>query len=70
MLSARNAVRRRAGFEHAWVVGEDLLRARRAGSISSAAAAENAPETRTTCLKQDKNNYRYTENNLYYPDCR
>jgi hypothetical protein len=37
---------------------------------SSAAPTENATQTCATRLKQDKHYYRYTENNLYYPDCR
>ena len=37
---------------------------------SRAAPTENATQTCATRLKQDKHYYRYTENNLYYPDCR
>ena len=51
------------------VENQFLYTAPRLKHCSSAAAAENAPETRTTCLKQDKNDYCYTENDLYYPDC-
>jgi hypothetical protein len=36
---------------------------------ASAAAAENASQTCATRLKQDKNDYSYTENYLYYADC-
>jgi hypothetical protein len=36
---------------------------------TSITATENASQTCATCLKQDKNNYSNTENNLYHPDC-
>jgi hypothetical protein len=36
---------------------------------TSTAATEDASQTCATRLKQDKNDYSYTEYNLYYPDC-
>ena len=37
---------------------------------SRAAATKDTAQTCTSCLKQNKHDDRYTENNLYYPDCR
>ena len=51
------------------VENQFLYTATRLKHCSSAATTENATQTRTACLKQDKHDYRYTKNNLYYPDC-